>query len=140
MKIRRLLVPLLWIPTLAFAQQPFYGATASSIRLSEGTSPSDLDRVPIHVGDVITPENVRAGIKALFDTGLYRSVEVDAVPSASGTDLTFKVTPHYFFATFTLKPDNLLERSLSTLLRLPVGQKFSETRVQEITNESAQFL
>jgi len=128
------------MPTLAFAQQSYYGTTASSIRLSEGANPSDLDRIPIRVGDVISPENVRAGIKALFDTGLYRSVEVDAVASANGTDLTFKVTPHYFFATFALKPDNLVERPLSTLLRLPVGQKYSDTRVQEITTEAQQLL
>src|SRR6476659_250927 len=139
MTIRRLLL-LLWMPTLAFAQQSFYGTTASSIRLSEGANPSDIDRIPIRAGDVISPENVRAGIKALFDTGLYRSVEVDAVSSANGTDLTFKATPHYFFAIFALKPDNLVERPLSTLLRLPVGQKYSDTRVQEITKEAQQLM
>src|SRR5262245_55389191 len=140
MKIRRLILPLLWIPTLAFAQQSFYGTTASSVRLSEGAPPADLDRIPIRVGDIISPANVLAGIKALFDTGLYRSVEVDAVSSANGTDLTFRVTPHYFFATFALRPDNLLERPLSTLVRLPVGQKYSDSRVLEIKKDAQQLL
>ena len=67
MKIRRVLW-LLWIPTLAFAQQPYYGTTASNIRLSEGANPAELDRIPIRPGDVITPDNVRAAIQTLFDT------------------------------------------------------------------------
>ena len=139
MKIRRVLW-LLWIPTLAFAQAPYYGTTASNIRLSEGANPAELDRIPIRPGDVITPDNVRAAIQTLFDTGLYRSVVVDAVASNNGTALTFNLTPHYFFSTFTLKPEDLLGRPLSTLLRLPVGQKYSEAQVQEVKDNAQQLL
>jgi len=140
MKIRRLFfLMLLSLPTLAFAQQQYYGTIASGIRV-EGADPSDLDLVSLRSGDVIRPENVRAAIQALFDTGRYRSVEVDAVPADNGTALTFNVTPHYFFGTFTLIPESLLERPLSTLVRVPVGQKYSETRVQEIVAETKQIL
>src|SRR5688572_12601141 len=124
MRFGRLLL-LLWIPTVAFAQGPFYGTRISEIRLSEGANPADLALIPFRTGDVLTPENTRAAIQALFDTGRYRSIDVDAVPSDQGTNLTFVVIPHLFFGTFRLKPDALLERPLSTLLRLPVGQKFS---------------
>ncbi|HZI50459.1 MAG TPA: hypothetical protein VFE29_01435, partial [Terriglobia bacterium] len=124
MTVGRLLL-LLWIPTLAFAQDSFYGTRVSTVRLSEGAEKADLDRIPLRSGDVITPENIRTGIQALFETNRYRSIEVDAVSTADGTDLTFIVSTHTFFGTFRLRPDNLLERPLSTLLRLPVGQKFS---------------
>ena len=53
----------------------------------------------------LTPENVRASIQALYGTGRYNSVEVDAEPAPNGgTNLTFIVRPHYFFATFRLEP------------------------------------
>ena len=140
MKIRGVLGLLLWLPALAFAQQPYYGTRAASVRVSEGADPSDLDRIPLRTGDIISPENVRAGIQALFDTGRYRTVDVDAASSATGTDLTFNVSRHYFFGTFTLKPENLLGRPLSTLVRLPVGQKYSEGQVQEIREEAQRML
>jgi outer membrane protein assembly complex protein YaeT len=139
MKIARLLL-LLWIPTVGWAQQSFYGTTASSIQLSEGADSKDLERIPLRTGDVITPENVRAAIQALFDTARYRSIEVDAAASGEGTRLTFIVTPHSYFGTFRLLPENLLERPLSTLLRLPVGQKFSNARVEEIVQSTSQLL
>lgn len=131
---------LLWLPSLAFGQDAYYGTTATSIRLSESANPEDLQRLAVHTGEVITPENIRASIQALFDSGRYRGVEVDAVSSPSGTELTFTVSPHQFFGTFVLKPENLLDRPLSTLLRLPVGQKFSEARVQEIVEETKALL
>jgi len=139
MKIVRLLL-LLWIPTLGWAQETFYGTRASSISLSEGADPKDLEQIPIHSGEVITPENIRAAIQALFDTARYRSVLVDAVASGDGTNLTFVVTPHSYFGTFRLLPENLMERPLSTLLRLPVGQKFSNARVEEIAGATNQVL
>ena len=98
------------------------------------------DRISLRVGDVIRPENVRAAIQALFDTGRYRTVEVDAVAADNGTALTFNVTPHYFFGKLTLIPESLLERPLSTLVRVPVGQKYSETQVQEIVAATKQIL
>jgi outer membrane protein assembly factor BamA len=141
MKIGRLLLPLLlWIPSLGWAQESFYGTRATDVTLSEGADPKDLERIPLRSGDVITPENVRAAIQALFDTARYRSIEVDATASGDGTTLTFIVIPHSYFGTVRLLPENLLERSLSTLLRLPVGQKFANARVEEIVQATAQLL
>jgi outer membrane protein assembly complex protein YaeT len=138
MKIGRLLL-ILWIPTLGWAQQPFYGTRAATIKLSEGGDPKDLERI-LQPGDVITPENVRASIQALFETARYRSIEVDAVAEGDRTNLTFIVTLHSYFGTFRLLPETLLERPLSTLLRLPVGQKSSNARVDEIVQATSQLL
>ena len=41
MMIRRLLI-LLWLPTMAFAQQSYYGTTVSGVSLSGDMEPSDL--------------------------------------------------------------------------------------------------
>ena len=139
MTIRRLIM-LLWLPSVAFAQQSYYGTTAVGINLSADGNPADLDGLSIKVGDVITVENVRLSIQTLFDTGRYRSIEVEAVASGNGTQLTFNVVRHIFFSTFQLLPENLLDRALSTLVRLPIGQRFSEERVQEIAEETKQVL
>ena len=139
MMIRRLFI-LLWLPTVAFAQQSYYGTTVIGISLSEGGDTSDLDRLPIKVGDTITAEKIRTSIQILFDTGRYRTIEVDATRSENGTQLTFLVVRHIFFSTFELLPEGLLDRALSTVARLPVGQRFSEERVQEVVAQTKQAL
>src|SRR5688572_10389120 len=139
MNIGRLLL-LMLIPALAFAQQQYYGTTATSVRISAQVGPDELERLPIRTGEIITPGNVRAAIEVLFRTGRYRSVEVDAVPSGNGTQLTFNVIPHYFFSTFSLDPPNILDRPLSSLVRLPVGLKFSESRLQDVVEQTTKVL
>jgi outer membrane protein assembly complex protein YaeT len=142
MKMRRLLM-LLWLPAMAcaaYAQQSFYGTTVSGISLSADADPADQARIPIKPGDVLTPENVRASIQALFDTGQYRSVEVDATATSAGTQLTFNVVRHLFFGTFELVPEELLDRAISTLIRLPVGQRYSDERVDEIVQQTKHVL
>jgi outer membrane protein insertion porin family len=52
----------------------------------------------------------------------------------------FVATAHSFFGAFRLHPENLLERALSTSLRLPVGQKFSQARLEEIVAATRQVL
>ena len=139
MNIGRFLM-LMLIPALAFAQQQYYGTTATSVQISAEADPGELERIPIHAGDIITPRNVRDAIEVLFRTGRYRSVEADAVTSGNGTQLTFKVVPHYFFSTFSIDPPNLLGRPLSSLVRLPVGLKFSEARLQDVLEQTKKAL
>ena len=139
MNMRRLLL-LMLVPTLAFGQQAYYGTRATSVRLSAEADPAHLERLPIKVGDIITPQNVREAIKVLFATGSYKTIEVDAASADGGTQLTFNVTAHYFFSTFTLEPPKILDRPLSSVVRLPVGQKVSETRLQEVLDQTTKVL
>jgi outer membrane protein insertion porin family len=140
MKVQALILVFL-VPWIVHAQTQFYGSRASSLALMGADSRDDLQVVPLHAGDVITPENVRASIQALYDTGRYNSVEVDAQSAADGgTNLTFIVRTHSFFANFRLEPAHLLERSLSTYSRLPLGEKFSASAVQRIIDETKDLL
>src|SRR5688572_18987643 len=136
MKVRHLLC-LLFLPTLAFAQQQFYGTTASTVQLSPPSD--DIEKIPLKSGQTITSDNVRASIEALYATGRYSYIEADALMGADGTQLTFKVTPHYFFSTFRLDQEDLLERAVSSSIRIPVGEKFSKTRVKTILEETTQL-
>ena len=97
------LILLLFVPWLAHAQQPYYGTHISKLDLSGSDVPDDVKVIPIHAGDVITPENIRSSIQALYNTGHYSYVEVDAEPSqVGGKDLTFRVRPNFFFSTIRL--------------------------------------
>jgi outer membrane protein insertion porin family len=140
MKAQGVILGLL-LPCLALAAQQYYGTRASSITLSGSDSETDLDVVPIHAGDTITVENVRASIQALYDTGHYRYVEVEAGPAPNGTtSLAFRVKPNFFFSTFILEPDNLLDRPLSSQVRLPVGEKFNTSAVDTVVRDTTELL
>src|SRR5215831_18838734 len=135
------LILVLFLPWLAQAQQQYYGTRLSNIAVSGSGSEADLEALPIHVGDVLTPQNVRAGIQALYDTGQYSYVDVDANAAADGTtSLTFRVRPFFFFSTFRLEPENLLERSLSSYFRLPYGDKFTTSAVERVVENTRDLL
>jgi outer membrane protein insertion porin family len=140
MKVQALILVLL-VPWLVHAEPQFYGTRVSGLVLMGVESQTDVDLIPIRVGDSITPEKVRASIEALYATGRYHTIEADAQPAPEGgTNLTFIVTPNYYFSTFRLDPANLLERSLSSYTRLPLGEKFSESTVDRIVEEAKQLL
>jgi outer membrane protein insertion porin family len=139
--IVRGLILVLFLPWLAQAQQQYYGTRLSSITVSGSESQTDLEALLIHVGDVLTPQNVRAAIQALYDTGQYGYVDVDANAAADGTtSLTFRVRPFFFFSTFRLEPENLLDRSLSAHIRLPFGEKFTTSAVERVVENTQELL
>jgi len=140
MTLRGLLI-LLMLPVIAASQQQYFGTTASSVRLSGEADPADLQRLAIRAGDVITTENIRASIQALYDTGRYRYVEVAAEPApGGGTQLDFRVQAHFFFSTFRMVPEDLLERPLSAYVRIPVGERYSTAVVDRIGAELSRLL
>src|SRR5215467_2009767 len=106
MKVQALILVLL-VPWFVHAEQQYYGTRVSAMALSGTELQGDLQVVRIHPGDVITEENIRSSIQALYDTGHYSYVEVDAVPAADGgTSLRFQVHPNFFFSTIRLVPEN----------------------------------
>src|SRR5262245_49960033 len=139
MTVRRLIFLLLF-PAIAYAQQQFYGTRVGSLSLSGLSDQSDLQKIPLRPGDIITTENVRASIQALYDTGKYAYIEVDARTQPTGTHLEFRVRPFFFFSTIRLSPEELLERPLSSFLRLPYGERFSQSVVDRIASQTLDLL
>src|SRR5262245_53369437 len=138
MKMQGLILGLL-LPL--FVQQQYYGTRLASLALSEADSQTDLQNVPLHIGDILTPEHVRGAIQALYDTGRYSHIEVDANEAPDGgTSLTFRVRPNFFFSTFRLDPEDLLERPLSAYFRLPFGEKFNTSAVDRIAQDTTELL
>src|SRR5436190_14342657 len=143
MKVPGLILGLL-LPWVAGAQQQYegkyYGARLSNIVLSGSQSEGDVQVLPLHVGDVLTSENLRASIQALYDTGRYSQVEADAEATPEGVSLTFRLRPVFFFSTFRVEPENLLERPLSSYFRLPVGERFTTSAVDRVIEETTNLL
>src|SRR6188474_1983307 len=139
MKIATLILGLL-LPWLAEAQQQYYQSRVSSLALSGSDTQDDLDLLPIRVDSVLTPENLRASIQALYDTGHYSYVEVDATSASAGAvSLTFRVRHNYYFSTFRVEPDNLLDESLSSHFRLPIGEKYTPSEVDRLVQETTEL-
>ncbi len=140
MKVQALIVVLLF-SWLGHAEQQYYGTRVSGLALAGTDSETDLETISIHPGDVITPENLRSSIQALYNSRHYSYVEVDAETSGNGgTNLTFRVRPNLFFSTIRLEPDNLLERPLSGYFRLPYGEKFSTSVIDNIVQDTMDLL
>jgi outer membrane protein assembly complex protein YaeT len=139
MKVQGLILGLL-LPCVALAQLQYYGTRVSTLTLEGVGSQTDLDLVPIRPGDTLTVENVRSSIQALYDTGRYRHVEVEATRDGDRTSLVFRVQPNSFFSTFRLVPEDVLERPLSSYIRLPFGEKFNTTRLDEIAQQTTDLL
>jgi len=140
MKVQGLILVLL-LPLFARAQEQYYGTRLLSMALSGAESKDDLQTLPIHAGDTLTPQNVRASIQALYDTGHYSYIEVEATAAANGgTDLTFRVKPNYFFSTVRIDPDNILERPLSSYFRLPFGERFTTTAIDSVIENTLNSL
>ena len=140
MKVQGLILGLL-LPCIALAQLQYYGTRVSSLALAGAESQTDLELLPIHPGDTLTVENVRAAIQALYDTGRYSYVEIEATPDGnSTTGLIFRVRPNSFFSTFLLEPDNLIDRPLSSYVRLPFGEKFAKSRLDEVAEQTTDLL
>src|SRR5205807_2656567 len=104
-------------------------------------SEADLEVLQIHPGDLITAENIRSSLQALYNTGHYSYVEVDATMDANGgTDLTFNVHTNFFFSNIRLEPENLLDRPLSGYFRLPYGERFTTSAIDKIVQDTADLL
>ena len=135
----RSLIFLLLFSGCCYGQQ-YYGTRIGQLELSGGDTSSDTEVLGIRAGDVVTPENIRAAIQALYNTHHYSYIEVEGQPGNNGTRLIFRLRPIRFFSSFRLEPDDLLDRSLSGFLRLPYGEPFSQAAVDRLTSQTGTLL
>src|SRR4051794_14141518 len=106
----RCLIFLSLFPIISYGQDQFYGTRVNSLSLVGAANDGDLNSIPLHVGDILSPANVRDSIQALYNIGRYSYVEVDAVPDGGGSRIAITVRPYSFFSTFRLEPENVLDR------------------------------
>jgi len=134
------LLILLLFPSLALAQQQYYGTTAVSVALPLPADPMDARLLAIHAGDSVSPDNIRASIQALYSTGRYRTIAVDATSLPGGTQVSFIVTAQYYFSTIRLEPAYLLDRPITSYFPPPYGKKFSTAPVERFITDTTRLL
>jgi outer membrane protein assembly complex protein YaeT len=138
MRVTSLLAFLL-LPVAALSAPQHFGAVIKSIEIS-GAPIEALTAIPLGPGNLLTASAIRASIQALYDTGQYASIAVDAEPSDDGTELTFIVVAPSFFSTIRIDPDDVFERPLSSYVDLPYGERFSGSRLDLIVESVRQQL
>src|SRR5262249_14338378 len=128
-------------PRLVRGEPQYVGTRVTSLTLSGADSQADLQLIPLRIGDVVTPEKIRDSIQALYNTQKYSYVEVDASKTPDGgTDLVFRVEVHFYFASVRLEPPDLLERSLSNYVAIPLGERFRNPAVDRMIEETTNVL
>lgn len=128
------LVSLLFLVVPTLSAQDRFGEPVVSLRI-EGGPASVLEDLPIGPGTRLTRRGLREAMQTLYDRGGYSEIEVEAVDAPGGVTLVFHVDAPYFFSTVRVEPRRVLERSLSSYINLPYGQRFSVTRLEQITEE-----
>jgi outer membrane protein insertion porin family len=114
------------------------GAFGRPLHSVEFLSDQPFDRahlegvLPVKPGSLLTRTAVKASIQALYDTGRFSTITVEAVAGGQGIDLTFHVTLNFYFNNFSVEgAPKLGRRSLWELLKLPVGERFTLQRLEE---------
>jgi len=122
-------------PKQATMQTTLFGAVIRSIEYS---ADAPLDRadydslIGLKPGDTLTRTGIRNAIQAFYDTELFASVVVDADRAEDGVHLIFRLRQTYFFNEFNVEGDLDLEgRSLTEILRLPVGERYAQEKLQD---------
>ena len=122
-------------PTPAAMQATLFGAAIRSIDYSTDAPLNRADYeglIGLKPGDTLTRTGIKNAIQALHDAGLFALVVVDADRTEDGVRLTFRLRHNYFFNEFNVAGDLDLEgRSLTEILRLPVGERYTQERLEE---------
>jgi outer membrane protein insertion porin family len=82
-------------------------------------------------GDTLSRTTLKQAIQALFDTGRFSQIVVDARPQDTGIQLLFNLRLNLYFNHFIVEGDTgLRRRAPSEAMSLPVGQRFTPQRLQ----------
>ena len=117
------------------ANNRFQGLPVVEISFSPPAQPIPQARlselIAVRVGAPLDPGQVRASIEALFATGRFADIQVDAARSDSGVKITFITAENWFIGPVTItglkEPPSLGQ--LLNASKLQLGELYSEERV-----------
>lgn len=117
------------------APSDYEGKRIVSILFEPAAQPLENDQVirlvPFHPGDALHMEQVRAAISALYATGRYLEISVDASAAEGGVAVKFVTTPHYFIGMVGVEgadaPPNAAQ--LANASKLLPGTGYSDAEV-----------
>jgi outer membrane protein assembly factor BamA len=97
--------------------------------------------IGIKPGDLLTRTGVKGAIQFLYETGRFAQIFVEAFPENDGVSLQFKLRFNYYFNRFSIEGDvDLKGRSISEWVRLPVGERFTEEKLEQARQAVAGFM
>jgi outer membrane protein assembly complex protein YaeT len=100
------------------------------------------DRLARIVGTPLTQEKLAIGLRAVYATGLFETVDVEAVRDGEGVDLIFKGTPRMFIGTVTVigAKGATINTQLERASRLQPGTRFTDARLKDALDQMRQTL
>jgi outer membrane protein insertion porin family len=100
------------------------------------------DQLAQAVGAPLVRENLASSLHELFATGLYETVQADAIREGDGVALVFRGTPRMFIGKVTV--DGAKGATVNTQLerasRLNAGTRFTEDRAKQAVDRMRQAL
>ncbi len=112
----------------------------------EGVSSDRLQplagHLPQAVGTPLNRENVAGSLRALFQTGLFSSIEVDAVKMDDGVRIVFRGTAREFIGTVSVDGAKgaTINAQLQAASRLTAGTRFTQNRLDAAVGRMRQAL
>jgi len=112
----------------------------------EGVDPARLtplpDRLAQQIGHPLTGQLAAAALRQVYATGLFDTVEVDAIREADGVALIFKGTPRMFIGRVSVNGAKgaTINTQLSRATRLTAGTRFTEAQLSRALDEMGQLL
>jgi outer membrane protein insertion porin family len=92
-------------------------------------------------GDVLTRTGVKTAIQSLYESGRFSRIVVDAFPAGDSVDLRFNLRLNDYFNKFAIEGGvDLKGRSLWELVSLPIGQRFTEEKLEDSRQEVLKFM
>jgi outer membrane protein insertion porin family len=122
----------------------FFGKT---IRRIDFAADMTLDRshfdpyLGIKPGEKLTQTAVKGAIQFLYETGRFSEIKVEASLGEDGVNILFKLHDNYYFNRFSIIGNvDLKDRSLRELVALPVGQRFTDEKLEDSRRAVLKFL
>jgi outer membrane protein insertion porin family len=95
----------------------------------------------IKTGDPLTRTAVKEAIQFFYECGRFSQVDVEAFPESNGVMLRFSLRQNYYFNKFSiLGKVDLKGRSLWEWSSMPIGQPFSEEKLEEARQAILKFM
>jgi outer membrane protein assembly complex protein YaeT len=151
---RRLFAPLCAVAVLAdvasgAAVNPdeYRDRPIAQIRFEPAAQPVPADELrkilPISPGVPLDPSKIRAAIKALYATGRFSDVAIEAEPSPTGVTVLIRTVDQWFIGPVEVKgkvkaPPN--RGQLANATRLELGQPYEDNSLQSAVNSVENML
>jgi outer membrane protein assembly factor BamA len=101
----------------------------------KGVDPAFLQPLPsqlaLQPGDTLDSGKVRTSLRSLYETGLYQTIEVEAIRLPHGVVVVFAGTPRLFVGRtqiYGIKSDRLISELIAST-RLTPGTRFTPTKL-----------